>query len=310
MSSKSVSDITPEVILLGADGYLGRHLAHVMKQEGCPFLSVGRRDGSIDGHVPYVSAQLTDLRSLVPALQTARVIYLFAGRTGTLDGFDQPDEFLDSNERGLLHLLNLIRATGNTPRLVFPSTRLVYQGDSTRALPEDAPKECKTIYAANKLAGESYLRMYRDLYGLPYTVFRICVPFGNSVSSVGSYGTMQHFITRASRGEDLTIFGDGEQRRTLIHAEDLSRVILQASRLPGTQDEIYNVGGADVLTIAQVARRIAEHFGVAVSSVSWPEAHQRIETGDTVFDDTLLREQLTPRYEWTFNRWLASLDSC
>ena len=263
---------------------------------------------SLSLSTPSTQLSGVPLQALAPALETARIVFLFAGRTGTLDGFDQPDEFLDSNERGLLHLLNLIRETGNTPRLVFPSTRLVYKGDHSRALPEEAPKECKTIYAMNKLAGESYLRMYRDVYDIPYTVFRICVPFGNSVSSVDSYGTMQHFIARATRGEDLTIFGDGEQRRTLIHAEDLARVILGASCLSGTRDGIYNVGGADVLTIAQIARAIAERFGVAVSSVPWPEAHLRIESGDTVFDDALLREHLTPSYGWTFERWLATIE--
>ncbi len=302
-----MSNVAEEVILLGADGYLGRHVGQVLKQNERPFLAVGRREVSVDHHEPYLTASLSDLRSLVPALQAARFIYFFAGRTGTLDGFDRPDEFLNTNERGLLHLLNLIRQTDNRPRLVFPSTRLVYEGDSSRPLPENAPKHCRTIYAMNKLAGESYLRMYADLYGLPYTVFRICVPFGNSMPENNSYGTIHQFVAKARKGENLTIFGEGEQRRTLVHVEDLARIILEASHLLETKNSIFNVGGSDTLTITQVACKIAKQFGVDVTHIPWPETQQHIETGDTVFDDALLRQMYEPLYKWSFGRWVANL---
>jgi UDP-glucose 4-epimerase len=300
--------VPPEVVLLGANGYLGRHLALVMKRMGRPFLAVGRGGVSVDGHRPFLSANMDDLTTLAPALSMAKEVFVFAGRTGTLDGFDRPNEFIDSNEKGLLNLLNLVRETRASPRIVFPSTRLVYRGDNTRALSEDSQKECRTLYAMNKLACEAYLRMYANLFDMPYTVFRICVPFGNSVPGAGAYGTMQHFIAKAKRGEDITIFGDGEQRRTLIHAEDLACLLLESVRIEKTQNQIYNVGGSDILSISQIAQRIATVFGVGVGSMPWPQAHLAIETGDTVFDDTALRGILTPRYEWTFDRWLDSLN--
>lgn len=307
MSSRAEADVLPEVVLLGANGYLGRHLAQVLKSIECEFLAVGRSATSVDHHRPYVGADMTDLSVLAPALGRARAVLAFAGRTGTLDSFDRADEFLDANERGLLHLLNAIRATGNSPRIVFPSTRLLYRGDSSRDLPEDAPKECNTIYAMNKLACEAYLRMYWMLYGIPYTVLRICVPYGSIVAGGESFGTLQHFIARAERGEDVTIFGDGRQRRTLIHAEDLARIVVSASTAVEAENRVLNVGGPDVLSVSAIARRIAERFGVGVQSVPWPRAHQAIETGDTVLDDTALRSILTPEYEWSFSRWVAHL---
>jgi UDP-glucose 4-epimerase len=278
-----------------------------LKRSSRPFLAVGRRDVSVDGHQPYLCANMTDIGGLLQTLSTVRVVFMFAGRTGTLDGFERPEEFLDTNERGLLNLLNLIRQAGSFPRVVFPSTRLVYRGDDTRSLPEEAPKQCNTVYAINKLASEAYLEMYSNVFGIPYTVMRICVPYGSSVSGSRSYGTMQHFIAKAMGGEDIAIFGDGEQRRTLIHADDLADIMLQASDREETLNRICNIGGADVLSIAQIAGKIAAKFKVAVKSVPWPASHLAIETGDTVFDDTVLREILVPKYKWTFDLWLEEL---
>jgi UDP-glucose 4-epimerase len=226
-----------------------------------------------------------------------------------VDGFDRPDEFIDTNERGLLNLLNLIREVGSLPRVIFPSTRLVYRGDNVNPLSEDSPKECNTLYAINKLAGEAYLQMYSKSFDIPYTIFRICVPFGNSVPGAQSYGTMQHFIIKARSGENISIFGDGSQRRTLVHAEDLACLVLEAAQMEKTQNNIYNIGGSDVLSLTDIARRIAGFFGVEVSSIPWPPAHLAIETGDTIFNDAELRGILTPNYQWTFGHWLESLKS-
>lgn len=81
---------------------------------------------------------------------------------------------MDVNEKGLLHLLNHIRLSPYRPKIIFPSTRLVYQG-ADKALTEEAKKETKTIYAVNKLACEGYLYAYRQSFDIPYTIFRICI---------------------------------------------------------------------------------------------------------------------------------------
>lgn len=55
---------------------------------------------------------------------------------------------------------------------------------------EDDEKETKTIYAVNKIACENLLYAYRQNFDIPYTIFRICVPFGNMFSDDYSFGTI------------------------------------------------------------------------------------------------------------------------
>lgn len=86
-----------------------------------------------------------------------------------------------------------MKESGSTARIVFPSTRLVYKGQQNVLLKEDAEKAPNTIYALNKLACEYMLAMYQKAFGIHYTIFRICVPYGSLIKSGTSYGTLGFF---------------------------------------------------------------------------------------------------------------------
>ena len=59
--------------------------------------------------------------------------------------------------------------------------------------------------------------MYNNMYGIPYTVFRICLPYGTLVPEASSYGTAEFFMKKATAGENITLYGDGKQRRTITY---------------------------------------------------------------------------------------------
>ena len=122
--------------------------------------------------------------------------------------FEQYETFVEINELILLKIIEAYRLNNGTGRLIFPSTRLVYKGRDG-LLKEDAEKEFKTIYAINKYSCENYLWMYNNMYGIPYTVFRICLPYGTLVPEASSYGTAEFFMKKATAGENITLYGDG-----------------------------------------------------------------------------------------------------
>lgn len=157
------------------------------------------------------------------------VIFMFIGKTGSANGFDDYDTFIDVNERALLNLLNAYRNAGSTAKIVFPSTRLVYKGKSGPRK-EDDEKEFKTIYAINKYACESYLAQYHNVFDVNYCIFRICVPYGTLIEGASSYGTAEFMISKASKGENISLYGDGSVRRTLTYMEDLCKVMIEGAR--------------------------------------------------------------------------------
>ena len=153
---------------------------------------------------------------------------------------------------------------------------------------EGDEKECKTIYAANKIACEGYLQAYSDSFDIPYTVFRICIPYGNLLSNDYSFGTVGFFIKQAMAGKDITLYGGGTIKRTFTHMEDLCRQVIEGAFNPESNGEIYNVGG-EILTLCEAAEVIAKKYGVNVVAVSWPERDLRIESNHTYFDDSKIQ---------------------
>jgi UDP-glucose 4-epimerase len=296
-------------LVLGVNGYLGRHVGYSLKSNGFHVVGCGKGKPNETGFFDkYVSADVTDKNQVEKLNLDVDLVFMFAGRTGTMQAFDEVDSFVASNELGLLNILNHMRNSKTSARLVFPSTRLVYQGQEGVFLPEDADKCALTIYAANKLACESYLEMYHSVFGINYTTYRICVPYGNLIGSTYSYGTIGFFLNRAMAGEDITLFGEGHQRRTFSHVQDISEIVIQYSLLEATKNKALNIGGVDNLSLLEAATLVADRFGVAISHRDWPENLKKIESGDTVFNDARLQQAAPYRYHHSLGRWLSELD--
>jgi len=217
-------------------------------------------------------------------------IFMFAGLTGTYVGFDKYQTYNAINEIGLMNLLNAIRKSEFRPKIIFPSTRLVYKGND-KPLKETDEKECKTIYAVNKIACEGILQAYHESFDIPYSVFRICIPYGNLLSTDYSFGTIGFFIKQAKAGKDITLYGGGNLKRTFTHMEDLCYQVVEGAFDSRSNGEVFNIGG-ETLSLKEAAEIIAEKYGTNVVDVPWPENDLRIETGHTYFEDTKIRSLL------------------
>lgn len=283
-------------ITIGSNGYIGRHLAALLERSGYKNYNYDLHDLSIDDRKNYSKLDVTEKKDFHVLDPDSDVIFFFSGLTGTNEGFEKYEQFISVNEIGLLNLLTWMRESGSKARVVFPSTRLVYKGCDNVALRENDPKEPLTIYAVNKLVAENILIAYNNAFDIDFNVLRICVPYGSSFSDGYSYGTLGFFLNRAKKGEDLTIFGDGSIRRTFTHIEDICRIIMNVARSSYSKNMIFNIGGEN-MSLLDVARHISIRYGVKIKFVDFPDMHLRLETGDTVFDDHLLKKAGFAKYE-------------
>lgn len=276
-------------MVIGACGFIGRHISmYLQKRYNIIPICYDIQEKS---DLPnYHQIDLTDKRSVAELDFSVDAVFMFAGLTGTYAGFDKYETYININELGLLNLLDAIRKSPFRPKIIFPSTRLVYKGVD-KPLKEDDEKETKTIYAVNKLACEGILQAYKDSFDIPYTVFRICIPYGNLLSNDYSFGTVGFFIKQAEAGKDITLYGGGTIKRTFTHMEDLCNQVIEGAFKPGSNGEVYNVGG-ETLSLHDAAEIIAKKYGVSVTAVPWPERDLRIESDHTYFDDKKIQTLL------------------
>ncbi len=293
-------------ILIGSNGYLGKHLAYFLKENNFHNFNFDIHPEPPEEIENYQSINITikeELDKLDPGVD---FIFLFAGLTGTYNGFENFEKFISVNEFGLLNLLLWMCESGCNARIIFPSTRLVYKGRKNYMLKEGDAKETKTIYALNKLAAENILWMHHNAFGIDNTIFRICVPYGNHFDEHYSYGTIGFFLNKARKGEDITLYGDGSIRRTFTHVEDICNYIILAIQIEETKNQIFNIGGEN-LSLLEAGKMIAQKYDVSLNFVEWPDIVLKLESDDTVFDDSKLKALIDYTNKYTLKGWLSGL---
>lgn len=293
--------------IIGANGYLGKHLLHYLSAEpNSETIGFGLAASPYFTNCEYHSLDVTRRGAFSGLDLNFDAIYFFAGLTGTVDSLNSYERYVDVNEKGLLNLLDEMRAQGSRAKVIYPSTRLVYKGIENTPLPENSEKEFRTIYASSKYNGELYLAMHRNYYGLDYTIFRICVPYGNLFDSSFSYGTTGFFIRQASQGKDISLYGDGKLKRTFSYVEDICRQIVRAGQTANSAGQTYNVAG-QTLSLTEVAEIVANRYGVGIRYVDWPELALKSESGDTIFDSTKIENLLGKATTITLEQWFDKL---
>lgn len=274
--------------VIGACGYIGKHIVKYLESR---YGIIAETYDVCELNAPhYRMIDLTDRNSVELIDLNVDYIFDFAGLTGTFAGFDKYETYMNVNELGLLNLLDAIRKSPYNPKLIFPSTRLVYKGED-KYLNEDDEKETKTIYAVNKLACEGLLYAFKQSFDIRYSVFRICIPYGNLLSKDYSFGTIGFFIRQAQAGKNITLYGGGTVKRTFTHMDDLCYQIVEGSFAEASDGQTYNVGG-QTLALSDAAQIIADKYNVSVEPVSWPERDLRIESSHTYFNDSKIRKLL------------------
>ncbi len=281
-----------KIAIIGANSYIARNVLYSLNhaEEQYDIQLYDYADEHVDGNLQYKKIQILNPESVSEIDMDCDVIFMFVGKTGSANGFDEYKTFVDINEMALLNVLNEYRRQNSSAKIIFPSTRLVYKGKKG-ILSEDSEKEFKTIYAINKYACEEYLKQFSNVFGIRYCIFRICVPYGTLIPNATSYGTAEFMLKKATNGENITLYGDGAVRRTLTYMGDLCNVMIRGAFDDNCINDIYNIGGEDY-SLKEMAELIAQKYSVGVDYVEWPEVAWKIESGDTVFDDSKLRNIL------------------
>lgn len=274
------------IAVFGACGYLGRHLCADLSMRGFAYDAYDLRqegDAKIEKFSPCDVSDPDFFSTFAP--ESYDGIVFLAGLSGPERSFERPERFVQVNVLGLVNLLQRLAPFGaNAPRVIFPSSRLVYEGGGV--VDENATRRSRSVYAATKVAAEELLSAYEARFGVPSVVLRICALYGNLLSTDYSYGTMEFFISQCRRGQSILVYGDGQCRKTYTYIGDLCEVISRCleRNLPSGR---YNVGGCDY-SLQEVAHLVARRFGGTVQNVPWPENALRVEMGNISLDASRL----------------------
>ncbi len=244
-------------LVTGGHGFIGRHLVAKLLGEGHEVVVV-----DVEGDFPpkleyeFVYGNIAGgnyNHKIMEAMNGVDTVFHLAAKARVQPSIEHPVEFNQTNVEGTLALLEMCRYQ-NVRRFVFSSSSSIYGDTETFPTPETAPKKPLSPYGLQKLIGEQYCELYSTIHGLETVSLRYFNVYGEGAPTEGSYClVMGKFIQQTREGKNLTIYGDGEQRRDFTYVQDVVQANILASTTEDISGEAFNIGNGDNRSVNQIA---------------------------------------------------------
>jgi nucleoside-diphosphate-sugar epimerase len=161
------------------------------------------------------------------------------------------------NVEGTLNVLLAARDEG-IRRVVFSSSASVYGSSRQMPTPEDSPPDPISPYGVAKLAAERYCVSFSRVYeSFETVVLRYFNVFGPRQSPFSQYAAaVPLFIMKIAAGDEIDVFGDGEQSRDFTFVGNVVDATIRAGSVNGVSGEIFNVAAGSPASVNHVAETI------------------------------------------------------
>jgi UDP-glucuronate 4-epimerase len=275
------------VIVTGAAGFIGAHVAHRLLDRGeavigvdifnayyDPALKAGRA-AALEARPGFTMARLDiadsdAIEALVRDSGADRIVHL-AAQAGVRYSIENPFAYERSNLAGHLSLLEAARRCG-VAHMVYASSSSVY-GDRPLAgagFRESDPAEAPvSLYAATKRSGELMSAAYAKLYGCPLSGLRFFTVYGPWGRPDMAYYS---FTRKILAGEPIEVFGEGRMARDFTYIDDIVDGVIGVLDHPPAAGghEIYNIGDSDPVGLMDMITTLEAALGVEAVKILRP----------------------------------------
>jgi UDP-glucose 4-epimerase len=179
--------------------------------------------------------------------------------------------------------------------VVLASSAAIYGDNPIVPKVETMYPEPKSPYGITKLDGEYYMEMFRTTGQVNTGCCRFFNVFGPRQDPKGAYAAaVPIFMEKAIKGEDITVYGDGEQTRDFIYVKDIVGGLTYVAEHPEVTG-VYNVGYGGQITINDLANIIIDAAGSTSKVVHLPERPGDVKHSRSCADK-LRNAGWTPKY--------------
>lgn len=264
-----------KVLITGGAGFIGSHIAeHYQGIADEVRVLDNFRTGykkNLDGlKVTLFEGSITDRELVAKAIEGVDYVFHMAALVSVPESMTKIRECIDLNVNGLLVVLEEA-AKAKVKKVVLASSAAIYGDNPVVPKVETMYPEPKSPYGITKLDGEYYLEMFRTTGQVNTGVCRFFNVFGPRQDPKGAYAAaVPIFMEKAIKGEDITVFGDGEQTRDFIYVKDIVGGLTFVAEHPEVTG-VHNVGYGGQITINKLAEVIIEAAGSSSKIVHLPE---------------------------------------
>tara|TARA_Y100000004_G_scaffold180288_1_gene224749 strand:- start:1140 stop:2036 length:897 start_codon:yes stop_codon:yes gene_type:complete len=248
-------------LVTGGAGFIGSNLIDTLLGIGHTVVCVDNE--SSDAHdKPYwnndsinIRGDIRDYNLMSSAMKGVDFVFHLAAEARIQPSIENPINAVSINDLGTATVLQCAREN-QVKKVMFSSTSAAYGRNDSPNVETQYPDPLNP-YSVTKLNGENLCKMYTQLFGLRTVIFRYFNVYGPRQPVRGQYApVLGIFKKQKDAGEELTIVGDGNQRRDFVHVEDVARANVMAALGDPSGEvygEVYNVGTGKNFSVNEIA---------------------------------------------------------
>ena len=254
-------------IVTGGAGFIGSHIVDSLLNEGVSVVAIddfsaGKLENlhhhNNNPKLKIVDCDVTRIDDLRPNFEGVDLVFHEACSKNTIS-FSNPARDLEVNASGTLNMLTCARDFG-VKKFIHASSGSVYGEAQYYPTDEKHPFRPAGYYGVSKLAGEQYVRAFKDLFDLETIILRYYHVFGPRQDSSDVGGVVSIFARKALMDESPIIYGDGTQMRSFTYVDDVVSINKHVAFLEGFGGQAFNCASGVKVTIQELADSILEHF--------------------------------------------------
>jgi UDP-glucose 4-epimerase len=254
-------------LVTGGAGFIGSHIVRRLVAMGeqvrvLDNFSAGKMENlqGVDDKFELISGDILDEAVVEKAMTGVQVVLHQGALRSVPFSVENPALVNRVNVEGTLNIL-LAARKAKVKRVVFASSSSVYGNTKVFPNSEHLTPSPVSPYAASKLAGEHYGRIFTGLYGLETISLRYFNVFGPRQDPNSQYAAViPRFISAALQQKALEIHGDGLQSRDFTYIDNVVEANLLASRCQGGAGEAFNVAQGKCFSILDLVALLEKIF--------------------------------------------------
>jgi dTDP-glucose 4,6-dehydratase len=252
------------VVVTGAYGFIGSHFVNKLKelQPNCEVtiidkLTYAANQENVKHDVKFIHEDIWNIEYL----PDCDYIVHFAAETHVDNSIKDGRPFMRTNVEGTFNLVELAKNLRKLKKFIHVSTDEVYgdrmiKGKLVLAT-EDSNLHGSSYYSSSKIGSDMIVEAAGRTFGLPYIITRTCNNFGENQHHEKM---LPKIIQCVKNGETIPVYGDGEQVREWIHADDNSQAIYNLL-MSDIKNEVFNIGSGYRITNNQLIAKVGEVIG-------------------------------------------------
>ena len=272
-----------KALITGGAGFIGSHLCEELLSRGQQVVALDNvSTGSLSNiaHLQggtgfeYSQGTVLDPDELAAVISKVDIIYHLAAAVGVKYVLDNPVIALETNTAGTNNVLKLAQKLGNKKVIITSSSEVYGKSDKLPFQENDdtviGPTSVRRWgYACSKALDEFLALAYHREKGLPVVVLRLFNTVGPRQTP--AYGmVIPRLVAQALAGDPMTVYGDGEQKRSFTYVRDVVKAIADIAQAQGAEGQVFNLGSNEEISINGLTGVVRQVLGSSSEIIHVP----------------------------------------